>query len=46
VRVRFRTPRSIQYTPDAKGVPLSSGSATDGALLAARDIVSKLESHS
>jgi hypothetical protein len=31
---------------DAKGVPLSSGAATDGALLAARDVVSKLESHS
>lgn len=31
---------------DATGVPLSSGAATDGALLAARDIVSKLESHS
>jgi hypothetical protein len=30
----------------AGGVPLSSGAATDGALLAARDIVSKLESHS
>jgi hypothetical protein len=27
------------------GVPLSSGTATDGALLAARDVVSKLESH-
>lgn len=31
---------------DAGGVPLSSGAATDGALQAARDIVSKLESHS
>ena len=31
---------------DTKGVPISSGAATDGALLAARDIVSKLESHS
>lgn len=31
---------------EAGGVPLSSRSATDGALLAARDIVSKLESHS
>lgn len=31
---------------DAEGVPLSSGAATGGALLAARDIVSKLESHS
>jgi hypothetical protein len=31
---------------EAGGVPLSSGTATDGALLAARDIVSKLESHS
>jgi hypothetical protein len=31
---------------DTKGVPLSSGAATDGALLAARDIASKLESHS
>jgi hypothetical protein len=30
----------------AGGKPLSSGTATDGALLAARDIVSKLESHS
>jgi hypothetical protein len=30
----------------AGGVPLSSRTATDGALLAARDIVSKLESHS
>lgn len=28
------------------GVPLSSHAATDGALLAARDIVTKLESHS
>ena len=28
------------------GVPLSSRAATDGALLAARDIVAKLESHS
>jgi hypothetical protein len=31
---------------DTKGVPLSSSAATDGALLAARDVVSKLESHS
>ncbi|MDN3357182.1 hypothetical protein [Actinomadura sp. DC4] len=31
---------------DTKGTPLSSGAATDGALLAARDVVSKLESHS
>jgi hypothetical protein len=31
---------------DAGGLPLSSSAATDGALLAARDIVSKLESHS
>jgi hypothetical protein len=31
---------------DAKGVPLSSKEASDGALLAARDIVAKLESHS
>lgn len=31
---------------DTKGVPLSSGAATDGALQAARDVVSKLESHS
>lgn len=30
----------------AGGVPLSSRTASDGALLAARDIVSKLESHS
>jgi hypothetical protein len=30
----------------AKGVPLSSKDASDGALLAARDIVAKLESHS
>jgi len=31
---------------ETKGVPLSSGAATDGALLAARDVISKLESHS
>ncbi|MCW2946974.1 MAG: hypothetical protein JWR24_3691 [Actinoallomurus sp.] len=31
---------------DTSGSPLSSGAATDGALSAARDIVSKLESHS
>lgn len=31
---------------EAGGVPLSSRTTTDGALMAARDIVSKLESHS